>query len=73
MVDDWFDKNSIDIANLEVRTDGVWVWPGDLPYYVRRSGVEVPAEMLAHMAKRGWTAPPLTQEELLAAEKKHFE
>jgi hypothetical protein len=72
MADDWFDPSRTDVAPLEVRTDGIWVWSGDLAYYVERYGVQVPHEMLTHMASRGWRASELPPEELAALEVEMF-
>jgi hypothetical protein len=71
-VDDWFEASNVDIAPLDVRTDGTWVWPGDLPYYVERYGVALPEELHRHMANQEWSARELTQAELLAAEQSMF-
>ena len=35
-------------GNLDL-TDGVYVWPEDLPHYVRDHHVRLPAEFLAHL------------------------
>lgn len=72
MVDDWFDKQANAIAPRETRTDGVWLWSGDLAYYVRKYGVALPPEFLSHMAARGWKAPPLDDQALRIAEENFF-
>jgi hypothetical protein len=72
LVGDWFSPTGPGIATLEIRTDGTWVWPGDLSYYVEKYGVELPPEMLEHMAACGWTAKQLTLADLLAAETQLF-
>ena len=38
-------------------TDGTWVWPGDLAYYVRNYNLALPAEFKEHMKKNDWTIP----------------
>jgi hypothetical protein len=40
-----------------VKTDGVWAWPDDLPHYVERYHVELPAEFLAHISARKYQVP----------------
>ena len=36
-------------------TDGVWVWPGDLSYYVRNYHVAIDAAFVEHMRSSNWT------------------
>jgi hypothetical protein len=38
-------------------TDGVWLWPADLSYYVRRYHVRLPDEFVAHMRARAFRPP----------------
>ena len=35
-------------------TDGIWVWPGDLSYYVNRYKVRLSEEFIAHMRENDW-------------------
>ncbi|HEY4244251.1 MAG TPA: hypothetical protein VGM88_30770 [Kofleriaceae bacterium] len=44
------------IGTRSISTDGVYAWPGDLPYYVAKYHVALPAKFLAHVALEG-TAP----------------
>jgi hypothetical protein len=60
LVDDWFDGTR-GIAFLEVRTDGMWLWPSYYAYYVEKYGVDVPQEFLDHMATQDWIAPELPE------------
>src|SRR5204862_84489 len=53
---------------LEIRTDGRWVWPGDLAYYVRHYGVAVPGDFIARMESKDFKCSPLTMEQLLQVE-----
>jgi hypothetical protein len=41
-----------------VLTDGVWVWPGVLPYYVAVYHLQLPARFLQFAAKRHWKIEP---------------
>ncbi len=43
-------------------TDGVWVWPTDLVYYVEKYHAELPAEFVSHMESAGWVCPQLSRE-----------
>jgi hypothetical protein len=38
-------------------TDGVWAWPGDLPYYVERYHVRLPNDFVIHMERNRWQVP----------------
>lgn len=44
-------------------TDGVWLWPGELPYYVAAHGVDLPAEFVDRMRQSGWAIPPMSEAE----------
>lgn len=50
----------------DMMTDGVWLWPRDLCYYVAAHGVEVPAEFVEHMRLRGWVIPTVSEAEVRA-------
>ena len=52
------------IATLETRTDGTWLWPSDLAYYVRTYHLALPEEFLEHAASRAWKSPALSLDEL---------
>lgn len=45
-------------------TDGVWLWPGDVVYYLRNYHIDLPAEFLEHMRARDWVPPELGQDEV---------
>ena len=38
-------------------TDGTWIWPGDLSYYVREYLLKLPDFFLDHIAENNWTVP----------------
>ncbi|PXY19457.1 ferredoxin [Prauserella muralis] len=42
---------------LNFRTDGTWVWPGAVAYYLREHGVAPDPELTAHIRARGFTLP----------------
>jgi len=48
---------SATIGSVDIRSDGVWVWPSDLAWYVGHHEAALPAEFVTHMAASGWTAP----------------
>ncbi len=67
LVDDWFDpSHKKRVAPLDVRSDGTWLWPGDLAYYVRQYGVGLPEEFLKDVSDGDFNAPRLSDEEVVA-------
>jgi hypothetical protein len=57
VVDDALDDTKKAVAPLEIATDGIWVWPRDLSYYVANYHLALPAEFIEHMRVCSW-APP---------------
>lgn len=45
------------IGPLEFLTDGVWVWPKSLAYYVRNYHIALPDDFLEHMRCNEWECP----------------
>lgn len=64
LVDDVLDSSNKEIAPLETATDGQWMWPRDLAYYVERYHVELPTEFVNHMRGRDWQPPELSRDYL---------
>ncbi len=60
-VDDLLDVSAKRICQYSIRTDGAWVWPSSLVYYVRRYHVKLPAEFLDHMAANDWMVGELEE------------
>ncbi|ACY14786.1 hypothetical protein Hoch_2243 [Haliangium ochraceum DSM 14365] len=56
-VEDWFADDEIMIGAPHLLTDGVYVWPADLPYYVRNYHVRLPKAFTIHVAKNGYEMP----------------
>lgn len=67
-VGDWFSKAD-GVFPLDARTDGIWLWHGDLSHYVELYGVALPTEFVEHMESRHWTPPALSEDELIAIAK----
>jgi hypothetical protein len=42
---------------MNFRTDGVWVWPGAVAYYLRKHDVPPDPELVAHIRGRGFDVP----------------
>ena len=56
-VEDWFADDEIMIGAPHLLTDGVYVWPADLPYYVRNYHVRLPKAFMIHVANNGYEMP----------------
>jgi hypothetical protein len=65
MADDYFDPSKRAVAPLEIVSDGAWVWPRDLAYYVRHYHAALPPDFVAFMRQRGWQPPEFTRDELV--------
>jgi len=53
-------------GSSSIATDGVYVWPKTLAYYVDTYDVELPAEFEAHMRRNGWKPPAVIDKLALA-------
>ncbi|AUW46865.1 hypothetical protein [Rhizobium leguminosarum] len=42
------------IGSLSLLTDGVFLWPSDLAYYIEKYSVGIPQEFLEHMEQNAW-------------------
>ncbi|MFD3595784.1 hypothetical protein ACFWU5_23920 [Nocardia sp. NPDC058640] len=53
-----FDADEFDPAKRDVplnfHTDGVFVWPGAVPYYLRKYGLPPEPALIQHIASRGF-------------------
>jgi hypothetical protein len=72
LVGDYFDRRASGVATAEVRTDGIWVWPADLAFYVEKYGVGLPSEFLQHMEGQEFEPPLLEEGEIQRAEEDLF-
>ncbi|GAB3252030.1 hypothetical protein [Kineosporia babensis] len=68
LVDDVLDPALKAVAPLEMITDGAWVWPRDLAYYVETYDAVVPLPFVLHIELRGWQQPYLSPDELTQVE-----
>ncbi|WP_116202154.1 hypothetical protein [Amycolatopsis circi] len=67
---DAFDPSRTDAVPLNFRTDGSWVWPGAVAYYLREHGVSPDPEFVEHIRAAGYTVPEVdeaTRDRMLAA------
>lgn len=53
--DDVIDSSKGTAGTPTVYTDGKWIWPGDLAYYVKNYHLELPQEFLDYMQEKNWT------------------
>lgn len=54
------------INSLVLLTDGIWLWPSDLAYYIRHYHVSIPEALGHYMKAQGWELPSLDREEIIA-------
>jgi hypothetical protein len=50
------DRLTLDRSGV-VLTDGVWVWPSELAYYVEAFHLRLPTEFVSHMRNNDWQPP----------------
>ncbi|MFC4157924.1 hypothetical protein [Chitinimonas lacunae] len=53
-------------------TDGKWMWPADLAYYVEFYNVSLPEDFLGDLRKRKWKMPSADSIDLLEIERSIF-
>jgi hypothetical protein len=68
VVDDALDVTKKAVAPLEIVTDGIWVWPRDLAYYVEHYHIVLPSAFVEYMRTRSWNPPSLSREDLIRIE-----
>lgn len=54
LIKDILDESEPIIGSLKLLTDGEWVWPSDLPYYVKKYHVKLKKDFLLHVQARNW-------------------
>ncbi len=59
---DAFDPGRPPSVPLTFRTDGVWVWPGAVAYYLREHDVAPDPELLAHVRRRDYAVPDVGED-----------
>ncbi|MCC8247654.1 hypothetical protein [Saccharothrix luteola] len=65
---DVLSNSKVNAGRLAMMTDGDWLWPADLPYYVEHYNVLLPREFTDHAASSGWHPPQLSPEQLSRVE-----
>lgn len=56
------------IGSGSLLTDGIYVWPDDLPYYIRNYRLLLPDDFIAHVRQRQHLAPREAKIDLSAIE-----
>ena len=64
MADDGLNPERTRISPINLKTDGEFVWPEDLAYYVETYGLELPLDLLERT--RSCTPPDLTPDRVAA-------
>ena len=57
VVSDTLDGTVGVIGSPDILTDGVWAWPGELPYYVEKCHLTLPGEFVGHIRERSFQPP----------------
>lgn len=57
VVEDIINPQNGIIGTPDDLTDGTWMWPADLSYYVERYDLKLDEEFLDHMSKNSWKVP----------------
>lgn len=52
---------------LTFETDGTWIWPGAVRYYLEKYGLPPETDFLAHIRANNFTLPEVSQEMKTAA------
>lgn len=55
IVCDILDESKGIIGTLEILTDGEWMWPSDLSYYIAHYHARLDKEFVDHVRKNNWT------------------
>ena len=45
------------IGSLEILTDGEWIWPSDLSYYLQNYHIKLDEQFIDHIKKNNWKVP----------------
>ena len=56
-VKDIIEDGTDTIGTGSLLTDGIWVWPDDLEYYVQKYNIELPEEFISSMKTNNWVNP----------------
>lgn len=54
---DVLDESKGVIESLEILTDGEWIWPSDLSYYLQNYHIKLDEPFIEHIKKNNWKIP----------------
>jgi hypothetical protein len=57
LVQDILNPSHSYIGSANIRTDGVWIWPEDLAYYMEHYNIALPLDFLEHVKLRRYQSP----------------
>ena len=57
VVCDVLDESKGVIGSLEILTDGEWIWPSDLSYYLQNYHIKLDEQFIDHIKKNNWKVP----------------
>ncbi len=55
---DYLQEPPVALGEATLKTDGEWVWPASLTYYVREYHISLPQDFVEKMQINGWSVPP---------------
>jgi len=55
-----------------IQTDGVWMWPLELAYYVKKYHLKLPSEFIAHLQANKWEVPFISETTIAQICKRNF-
>lgn len=64
LLGDVLDSSAGDVSVENIRTDGTWVWPEVLAYYVERYHVSLPPDFVQHVRQVNYTPPVFSEGEM---------
>lgn len=67
--EDWLAPSHPECVPLAFRTDGAWIWPAEIAYYLAHHGLLPEPDFLAHMAANGYVARTVADETIDEAER----
>ncbi|MFB9661294.1 hypothetical protein ACFQS3_01090 [Glycomyces mayteni] len=60
------------IGGSSLASDNTWIWRIDLPHYVRKYHLRLPAAFVDHVRAQGFSVPPRDREQLIARAQEYF-
>ncbi len=63
---DVVEPSSGHVTSPDMVSDGDWLWPGELAYYVSRYHVALPAEFTNSLRRKAWQTQTLSDDEVNA-------